>query len=84
MDYAIGQPHHPAYLPMAFSNFLPSMNFLERVANTLMTVALQAARDYYVLPKVNKLLDKHFPEVKFLFSVFKCVYIKHIKASLSE
>jgi hypothetical protein len=65
MDYAVGQPHHPAYLPMAFSNFLPSMNFLERVANTFMTVALQAARDYYVLPKVNKLLDKHFPEVNF-------------------
>ena len=64
MDYAVGQPHHPAYLPMAFSNFLPSMNFLERVANTFMTLALQAARDYYVLPKVNKLLDKHFPEVK--------------------
>ena len=63
MDYAVGQPHHSAYLPMAFSNFLTSMTFLERVANSFMTVALQAARDFYVLPKVNKLLDKHFPEV---------------------
>jgi hypothetical protein len=63
MDYAVGQPHHSAYLPMAFSNFLTSMTFLERVANTFMTVALQAARDFYVLPKVDKLLDKHFPEV---------------------
>ena len=66
MDYAIGQPHHPAYLPMAFSNLLPSMTFLERVANTFMTFALQAARDFYVLPKVNQLLDKHFPEVRLL------------------
>ena len=64
MDYAVGQPHHPGYLPMAFSNLLPSMSFLERVANTFMTAALQAARDFYVLPKVNQLLDKHFPEVR--------------------
>ena len=64
MDYAVGQPHNGAFLPMPFSNFLPSMTFLERATNTFMTVALQAARDYYVLPKVNRLLDKHFPEVR--------------------
>ena len=63
LDFAVGQPHHPGYLPMAFSNFLPSMTFLERVANVFMTAALHAARDFFVLSKVNQLLDKHFPEV---------------------
>jgi hypothetical protein len=79
MDYAVGQPHHPGYLPMAFSNFLPSMTLMERVANTFMTAALHAARDFFVLPKVNQLLDKHFPQVETTNDFFKSICVRFKK-----
>ncbi len=44
VDYAVGMPHNPAYLPMPMMPFLPPMTFLQRVVNTLASVAFQAGR----------------------------------------
>ncbi len=44
MDWAMGMPHNPAYLPFALMQFQAPMNFFQRVVNTIGTVAFQLIR----------------------------------------
>lgn len=37
MDYALGMPHNPAYIPFALTGFNRKMNLFERVVNTAVT-----------------------------------------------
>merc|ERR1711894_671757 len=61
-DAALGQPHNPSYTPNPLLESGPEMSFLERligfVANGLMEYGF---RNYFILGKVDQLLDKHFP-----------------------
>ena len=61
-DSALGQPHNPSYIPNPFLESSMDMTFVERlfsfVANGLMEHGM---RNFYILGKVNALLDKHFP-----------------------
>ncbi len=50
MDYALGQPHHPAYLPLFLLNYEQPMTFLQRVLNTISTMGFQ-----YVARCVNQI-----------------------------
>lgn len=62
MDWAMGQPHNPAYLPLSLFSYKPGeMTLLQRTLNTVGTVAVHMLRDFYMLPKVDAMLDKHFP-----------------------
>ena len=59
---ALGQPHNPSYMPNPLLESSEEMTFKDRlvsfVANGLME---HVFRNYFILGKVNQLLDKHFP-----------------------
>ncbi len=44
LDWSLGQPHNPAYLPFALTDWQPPLSFPKRVANTIGTLALEAVR----------------------------------------
>ena len=60
-DHAMGQPHNPSYMPLALLESGSDMSFTERLKNLLLTTFMHTMRDYYLLPKVERLLDTHFP-----------------------
>lgn len=61
-DFGIGQPHNPAYIPAPFFHFTHPMTFPQRMLNFLGTWAFHYfGRNYYILNKINAILDKHFP-----------------------
>ena len=65
VDHALGQPHNPSYLSWWFLDFSREMSFIQRLINFVVTHAFHyGMRDYYILGKVNELLDKHFPNEK--------------------
>ena len=37
MDYAVGMPHNPAYIPFAVTGYNRDMNFFQRMVNTAVT-----------------------------------------------
>ena len=50
-------------MPLGILEFSAEMSFFERLKNFIMTnIAHHGFRDYYILNKVDTLLDKHFPE----------------------
>jgi glucuronosyltransferase len=61
MDLAMGQPHNPSYMPLILFEYGTDMSFLQRVKNLLVTTFMHTMRDYFLLNKVETLLDKHFP-----------------------
>ena len=61
MDTAMGQPHNPSYMPLLLLECGTEMSFFERLKNFVMTNMMQTMRNYYLLNKVDELLDKHFP-----------------------
>ena len=62
IDAAVGQPHNPSFLPNPLLGLGTEMNFVERIKNFIATQVMHyGLRDYYILGKVDKLLDKHFP-----------------------
>ncbi len=46
MDWAVGQPHNPAYLPFLMFDVPAPFTFMQRVVNTLITYVFQMARYY--------------------------------------
>ncbi len=64
-DYAMGQPHNPSYLPLFLLGYHHPMTFLQRVLNTVATLAVQhLGRDYYIMSRLEAVLDEAFPEDK--------------------
>merc|ERR1712150_191287 len=61
IDAAMGQPHNPSFMPIALLGYGSDMSFLQRLKNTVVTTIMHNMRDYYMLNKVESLLDKHFP-----------------------
>ena len=62
LDAAMGQPHNPSYMPVALLDSSTEMSFIERLKNFVITNLMHyAMRDYYLLNKVDAMLDKHFP-----------------------
>lgn len=62
VDAALGQPHNPSYMPNPLLESSMEMSFRERLISFVTNAMLQYGfRDFYVLGKVDKLLDKHFP-----------------------
>ncbi|KAK5645027.1 hypothetical protein RI129_006327 [Pyrocoelia pectoralis] len=57
----MGNPFHPSYIPNLFSPFSDRMNFFERFHNTIIVTAEMLFHHFYVLPRHNQLLQKHFP-----------------------
>ena len=62
INSALSQPNNPSYIPNPLIKTGEMMSFKERflsfIANGLME---HVFRNYYILGKVNQLLDKHFP-----------------------
>ena len=48
MNWAMGQPHNPAYMPFAMLDLKLPFTFLERIINTVATASFHAVR-YYAL-----------------------------------
>ena len=62
---ALGNPHNPSYVPNPFMESGMEMSFIERLLNFIGTVMMEhGMRNYYILGKMNQLLDKHFPGEK--------------------
>ena len=61
IDAAMGQPHNPSFMPIALLEYGSDMSFLQRLKNTVVTTIMHNMRDYYMLNKVESILDKHFP-----------------------
>lgn len=62
IDAAVGQPHNPSYLPNPLLECSPEMSFIERLKSFVLTFLMHYGfRDYFILSKVDTLLDKHFP-----------------------
>ena len=61
IDYAMGQPHNSAYLPMPVLPYGTEMTFFQRTVNFLATNAMWGMRDFYVLRRADQILDKYFP-----------------------
>lgn len=64
VDTAMGQPHNPSYTPLPLTPYSTDMTFLQRVVNTVTTFVFEhALRNWYILSRVEDMLDKHFPGV---------------------
>ena len=61
LDNAMGQPHNPSFMPLALLEYSSEMNFIERLKNFVVTAFFHNMRNYYLVGKVESLLDKHFP-----------------------
>ena len=60
-DVAMGQPHNPSYMPLMLFEFGTDMSFLQRLKNSVAMTIMHTVRDYYLLNRVEAILDKHFP-----------------------
>ena len=61
LDNAMGQPHNPSYMPLPLLEYSSEMNFIERLKNFVVTAITHNMRNYYMVGRVESLLDKHFP-----------------------
>ena len=62
VNAALGQPHNPSYVPNVFVQSGSEMNFFQRLSSFVLTGLMEyGMRNYYILGKVDELLDKHFP-----------------------
>ena len=56
MEHDIGNPHHPAYMVVPFLDYKHPMTFLQRVVNTVASMAVEAFRY-----KINYLKEVKLP-----------------------
>ena len=61
LDNAMGQPHNPSFMPLALLEYGNEMTFFERLKNSIVTTIMHNMRNYYMVGRVESLLDKHFP-----------------------
>ncbi|XP_066581162.1 UDP-glucosyltransferase 2-like [Prorops nasuta] len=59
LNYPIGNPLNPAYMPSLFSTYTQNMNFFERLANTFMTTAIISQVNYY-FGYQDKIVQEYF------------------------
>jgi glucuronosyltransferase len=56
-----------SYVPMIFAGLPDEMTFVQRLQNTVLSVAEKILIHFYHLPKQRKLYEKFFPDAKFSF-----------------
>ena len=61
INWAIGDPFNPAYVPNVVLDFASHMSFKERCINTLVTIAISCTFSLYVRPKTEAMLREEFP-----------------------
>ena len=61
LNWAMGNPYNPAYMPSPITGFSQDMTFFQRTANTLYNIGLILFRSFYSNPKVTALLEECFP-----------------------
>ena len=65
INHAMGMPHNPALLPLGLFDYEAfKMTFWQRTLNTMATNLIEIARNYYLVPKVEKILDEMLPGVE--------------------
>ena len=57
----MGQPYNPSYMPLMMFQYGTDMSFLQRLQNVIFTNFMHTMRNYFLLNKVEALLDKNFP-----------------------
>ncbi len=63
VNWAVGQPMSPAFVPFGLvPDLKPPFSFRQRVTNVIVFGAWELMRLFYVAPKVEAVIDKHFPE----------------------
>lgn len=62
INYAIGDPFNPAYVPLVVTGYSSQMSFKERCINTVLTVAVKLVVDLYARPQVDSMLKEQFPD----------------------
>ena len=61
LNWAMGNPHNPAFMPSPISGFSQDMTFLQRTVNTLVNTASILFRSFYSNPKITAILEECFP-----------------------
>ena len=61
MASAVGNPVNPSYMPLPIFPYKQTMNLKERVINTITTAVLTLGRTYYILPKVEQMINEVYP-----------------------
>ena len=65
INHAMGMPHNPALLPLGLFDYEAyKMTFWQRTLNTMATNLIEVARNYYLVPKVEAILDDMLPGVE--------------------
>ena len=64
-NWAVGNPHNPAYMPNVMPQFPKKMNFFERFLNTLVSIAMSLMRSFYIIPMVEGLIEETYPNDKY-------------------
>ena len=62
INWAMGNPHNPATVPMPLTGYTHPMTFPQRIINTLATGAFAAVNEFYLRRKTHALLEEVFPE----------------------
>lgn len=64
IDYRVGNPNNPAYVPNLFLSYSDKMNFFQRVENTLLNIFLNIYYNYLVVVnKDQRVSTKYFGEL---------------------
>ncbi|KAJ8928775.1 hypothetical protein NQ314_018633 [Rhamnusium bicolor] len=61
VNYLVGNPSPPSYIPDALLSYRPDMTLIQRVVNWLFTVFSELNRQLFFFPKQNKIMKEHFP-----------------------
>jgi len=62
LNWALGDPYHPATTPIPLLGYSQFMSFPQRLANTLSLTAMSAVNEFYLRPKVDALVAESFPD----------------------
>lgn len=78
-----GNPEPPSYIPNVFLPYTCSMNFFQRLKNSIIYTYNEILRQILVHPQQNQLLHKYYPEAPSLESMIYNVSLVLLNSDLS-
>ena len=61
INWGMGDPYNPAYMPSPLTGFSQTMSFGQRIVNTGAVLAYILLRRYNAVPKIHTMLEEVFP-----------------------
>ncbi|KAK5645028.1 hypothetical protein RI129_006328 [Pyrocoelia pectoralis] len=66
----MGNPTNPSYMPELFLPYSDHMNFFQRLQNSIVMFWETLYNHFYMLPRHNELLQKHFPGAPSIYDLY--------------